>query len=400
MKYKEVGIVGGGPAGLFAALSVRDFYNVDVTVFDFKKHLSTLLPTGGGRCNLSYYDTDFMSFAKNFPRGEKFLLSALSAFGMSDTVDYFENIGIKTYVQEDNRIFPVSDSSKITSEILLKRAKLLGIELKNGFVKSVKKINDGFLVETDENFEKFKKIIIATGGKSFDLAKALGHTIIPPKPSLCPLKIFESDFYSLSGLSLRNADAVVEFQNRKISKLKGDILFTEDSISGPLAFSVSSVCACLDYSEKNPVTLKINISNLSEEQLNEFFSGIKIKTPKISVKNAVSVICPRNLAKIILDICQIDEIKQVSNINKREIQKLIQNLSSLELNIYGKKEKLAMVTAGGVDLKEVNSKTMASKIVEDLYFAGEVLNIDGFTGGFNLQNCWTTARTAARNLYL
>jgi len=400
MKYKEVAIIGGGPAGLFAALSVCDFYNVDVTVFDYKNHLSTLLPTGGGRCNLSYYDTDFMSFAKNFPRGEKFLLSVFSSFGMSETIDYFENIGIKTYVQEDNRIFPISDSSKITAEILLKRAKLLGINLKKGHVKSVKKINEFFGVETDESSEYFKKIIIATGGKSFELAKSLGHNIVPPKPSLCPLKIFESDFYSLSGLSIRDVDAVVEFQNKRISKLKGDILFTEDSISGPLAFSVSSVCACLDYSETKPVTVKMNISNLSEEQLNEFFDNAKIKTPKISIKNAVSVICPRNLAKVILDFCEIDDMKQVANVSKREFQKLIQNLSALELNVYGKKENLAMVTAGGVDLKEVNSKTMASKIVEDLYFAGEVLNIDGFTGGFNLQNCWSTARAAARNLYL
>lgn len=400
MKYKEVGIIGGGPAGIFAALSVRDFYNVDVTVFDFKKHLSTLLPTGGGRCNLSYYDTDILSFAKNFPRGEKFLLSALSAFGMSETVDYFENIGIKTYVQDDNRIFPVSNSAKITSEILLKRAKLLGINLKQGFVKSIKRIDKGFSVNADGQIEYFKKIIITSGGKSFELPESLGHRIIEPKPSLCPLKILENDLYSLSGMTLRNIDTSVEFQNKKITKLSGDILFTDDAISGPLAFSVSSVCAFFEYSKENPVKLKMNISEMSENQLIEFWNEIKVKTPRISVKNAISAVIPRNLAKIILDACGIDEMKQVSNISKSELNLLTKNLCSFELNVYDRKSNSSMVTAGGVDLKEVSSKTMASKIVQDLYFAGEVLNIDGFTGGFNLQNCWSSARAAARSLYL
>ena len=400
MNCNQVGIIGGGPAGIFAALSVRDFYNVDVTVIDKKRHLSTLLPTGGGRCNLSYYDTDKFSFAKNYPRGEKFLLSALSSFGMSETVDYFESIGIKTYVQEDNRIFPVCNSSEIMSEILLKRAELLGIRLKRGNVSSVKKTEKGFCVQTDDGTECFEKLIISTGGKSFELLKSLGHNIIPPKPSLCPLKIKENYFYSLSGLSLRNISAITEFQNRKIAQVKGDLLFAEDSVSGPLAFTVSSVCAFIDFNEENPVKLKLNVSNLSENQLTEFFGEIKTKTPKISVKNALSVLCPKNLIRIILEICEIDEMKQVANINKKEVNKLIQNLCSLEMNVCGRKDKLAMVTAGGVDLKEVNSKTMESKIVSDLYFVGEVLNTDGFTGGFNLQNCWSTARAAARNLYL
>ena len=213
MKYNEVGIIGGGPAGIFAALSVRDFYNADVTVFDVKKHLLSLLPTGGGRCNLSYYDSDINSFSKNYPRGEKFLLSAFSFFDMPETVDYFENIGIKTYVQDDNRIFPISNSSKIMAEILLKRCALLGIKLKCALIKSVIKKDDGFILDINGKSEHFKKIIIATGGKSFELAKSLGHNIISPQPSLCPLKIFETDFYSLSGLSLRHVDTLVFFKN-------------------------------------------------------------------------------------------------------------------------------------------------------------------------------------------
>ena len=178
------------------------------------------------------------------------------------------------------------------------------------------------------------------------------------------------------------------------------MLFAENSITGPLVFTVSSICAFVEFSEENPVKLKLNISNLSEEQLNEFFAEIKTKTPKTSIKNALSVLCPKNLIGIILEICEIDEMKQVANISKKEVNKLSQNLCSLEMNVCGRKDKFAMVTAGGVDLKEVNSKTMESKIVSDLFFAGEVLNTDGFTGGFNLQNCWSTARIAARNLYL
>lgn len=400
MNCKHVGIIGGGPAGIFAALSVRDFYNADVTVIDKNNHLSTLLPTGGGRCNFTYFDNDIISFSKNYPRGEKFLLSLLANFGMSDTTDYFESIGIKSYVQDDNRIFPVCNSAEIMAEILLKRANLLGIKLQKGLVKSVKKTDKGFAVQIDEKTEYFEKLIIATGGKCFDLAKSLGHTIISPKPSLCPLKIAETYYYSLSGLSLRDVSAVIEFNNKKILQIKGDLLFAEDFVSGPLAFTVSSVCAFLDYSKENPIKLKLNVINISENQLNDFFAEIKTKTPKTCIKNALSVLCPKSLIKIILEISEIDEMKQVANISKKEMKILCQNLCSLELNVCGKKEKLAMVTAGGVDLKEVNSKTMESKIVENLYFAGEVLNIDGFTGGFNLQNCWSTARVAARSLSL
>ena len=219
----SVGIIGAGASGCICAYHLLKA-GISVTLYDKNLPLRTILPTGGGRCNLSYYDTDNFSFARNFPRGEKFLLSVLSSFSMSETVDYFESIGIKTYVQNDNRIFPVCDSSKIVSEILLNRAKLLGIELKRGRVKNITPAEEGFIVTVDDKTEFYKKIIITTGGKSFDLVKSLVHNIISPKPALCPLKILESDFNNLSGMSLKNVDSVVEFQNKKIAKLKGDLL--------------------------------------------------------------------------------------------------------------------------------------------------------------------------------
>ena len=197
MKYKEVGIIGGGPAGIFAALSVRDFYNVDVTVIDFKKHLSTLLPTGGGRCNFSHFETDIKTFAGFYPRGAKFMLSVLSRFDMNDTVDYFENIGIKSYVQNDNRIFPISDSAKTTAEILVKRAELSGVKFKKERVNHIFHDGENFIVSTERDDYKFEKLVLATGGKNFKLAIRLKHKIITPTFTLAPIEIAETEFYKL-----------------------------------------------------------------------------------------------------------------------------------------------------------------------------------------------------------
>ena len=193
----DVGIIGAGPAGVFAALSVRDFYNVNVTVFDWQDALTTLLPTGGGRCNFSYFETDNKTFASYYPRGSKFLLSVFSRFNMNDTVDYFENIGIKSYVQSDNRIFPISDSSGVMAEILLKRGNILGIKFIKKRVSLVFHDGENFVVSTQDGDYKFKKLILATGGKNFKLARSFKHKIVRPTFTLAPLEIAEKEYYEL-----------------------------------------------------------------------------------------------------------------------------------------------------------------------------------------------------------
>ncbi|MBQ2645186.1 aminoacetone oxidase family FAD-binding enzyme [bacterium] len=399
MSLYNVGIIGAGPAGVFAALSVCDFYNAQITVFDWQEPLKTLLPTGGGRCNFSYFETDIRTFAGYYPRGSKFLLSVLSRFNMNDTVDYFENIGIKSYVQNDNRIFPISDSAKVTSEILLKRAKLLGINFKKERVNHIYHNGENFVVSTQNDDYEFKKLILATGGKNFKLARKLGHKIITPTFTLAPLEIKETQYYNLSGLSLKDVWVKVFFENKKLLNISGDMLFTRNSISGPVIFKISSICAYEDYSDKNPLELKINIAKQSIQYLENYVEEFKTNNAKTAIKNAFGDFCPKNLLDLILKDNNIEPLKQIAQMTKKEKEIILKNLTEFTLHITSKVIGTGIVTAGGVDTNEINAATMESKIVPNLYFAGEMINVDGFTGGFNLQNCWSTARVAAMNLF-
>ena len=395
----DVGIIGAGPAGVFAALSVRDFYNVNVTVFDWQDALTTLLPTGGGRCNFSYFETDNKTFASYYPRGSKFLLSVFSRFNMNDTVDYFLNIGIKSYVQSDNRIFPISDSSGVMAEILLKRGNILGIKFIKKRVSLVFHDGEHFVVSTQDGDFKFKKLILATGGKNFKLARSFKHKIVRPTFTLAPLEIAEKEYYELSGLSLKDVWVKVFLDGKKLLNLAGDILFTRNSISGPLVFKISSCCAYEDYSEQNPLELQINLVGQNYAYLDNFITDFKDKSPKVSIKNSFSPFCPKKLFEKILENNNIDGMKQIAQMTNKEKDIILENLTAFKLHVTSKVPGTGIVTAGGVDTDEIDSATMESKLVPNLFFAGEMINVDGFTGGFNLQNCWSTARVAAMSLF-
>lgn len=399
MNYNEVGIIGAGPAGVFAAISVRDFFNVDVTIFDWQEPLTTLLPTGGGRCNFSYFETDIKTFSGYYPRGGKFLLSVFNRFGMNDTVDYFEKIGIKSYVQNDNRIFPISDSARTTAEILLERGNLLGVKFIKERISHVFYDGKYFVVSTSRDDFKFKKLILATGGKNFKIAKSLGHKIVKPIFTLAPLEIAETMYYALSGLTLKDVWVKVFFENKKILNISGDMLFTRNSISGPLVFKISSICAYESYSVQNPLELHINIAGQSEKYIDNFICDFRENNPKVSIKNSFQQFCPRNLLELILQNSGIDGSKQVAQMSNKEKNLILENLTSFKLHVVSKVLNAGIVTAGGVNTDEINSATMESKLIPNLFFAGEMINVDGFTGGFNLQNCWSTARVAAMNLF-
>ena len=395
----NVGIIGAGPAGVFAALSVRDFYNADVTVFDWQDPLTTLLPTGGGRCNFSYFETDIRTFASYYPRGSKFMISILNNFSMNDTVDYFENIGIKSYVQNDNRIFPISDSARTTAEILLHRGNILGIKFRKERVNHIFHDGENFVVSTQYDSYKFKKLILATGGKNFKLARKFGHKIIKPAFTLAPLEIAETQYYKLTGLSLKDVWIKVFFDNKKVLNIAGDMLFTRNSISGPVVFKISSICVYENYSEKNPLELKINIAKQNLQYMENYTEDFKHNNSRTCIKNAFTQFCPKNLLEIILEENRIDGTKQIAQMTKKEKDIILKNLTEFTLHVTDKVNGAGIVTAGGVDTNEINPTTMESRLVPNLYFAGEMINVDGFTGGFNLQNCWSTARVAAMNLF-
>lgn len=346
---RTVAIIGAGPAGCMCAYLLQDDF--EVTLFDCNSPLKTLLPTGGGRCNLAHSEYDFKELAKNYPRGEKFLYSVFSRFSTADTLEFFEKIGVKTYTQDDGRIFPISNSAQDVREKFLKA-------LTYKFVnKKVTELPKGF-----------DYIIIATGGHGgFDLAKQAGHTIAEPKPALVGL-ITKEDFSALAGVSINN------------------VLFTHKGVSGPEIYRLSSINARKDF----PYTLSF-----------DFIGDIDLQSrlnsnPHKSIKNLISELVPKSLAQYVLK--DIDEDEKCHKINGKQRDSILKHLRTFEVTVVSTAKEGEVVTCGGVSLDEINPKTMQSKIEDNLYFCGEVIDVDGFCGGFNLQNCWSTAFIAAESI--
>ncbi len=383
----NIAVIGlGASGGLASVLLVKNPYN-KIFGFDEKPPFSTLLPTGGGRCNLTYAEDDVKEFVKNYPRGNKFLLSVFSRFSQSQTRKLFEDLGIKTYVQKDKRVFPSSDSSKKTVEILRKHLGCQNFKYIKENVIKIEKLNGKFILHTKKSKYEFDVVIIASGGKNdgFELAKQLGHNIIKPVPSLCALDIEEKNFYKLSGLTFKNVEAKVNKYSAE-----GDILFAHKFITGPCIFKISSLCAYDDL----PFEITLKLTKESREEIEEYLKNNPVKT----IKKAFSRFAPEAFISEILKINSIEGTKQTAQIKKAEKEILINSLTALKLHVKGRIKDSEIVTAGGVDLNEINSKTMESKLHNNLYFIGEILNIDGFTGGFNLQNCWSGAYLCAKNI--
>lgn len=356
----KVAIIGAGPAGCFCAYFLQDF--CDLTVFDYASPLRTLLPTGGGRCNLSYAEYDFKELAKNYPRGQKFLYSVFSQFGVSDTIDFFEKIGVKTYVQEDLRIFPLSNNSgKVREKIL----------------SSLKKVKFVKEMVSELDFSSYDYIIVATGGhSSYSLLKNIGHTIVPPKPALVGLK---TDEILPVGVALKNV---------RSCGFEGDLLFTHQGLSGPLIYKISSVFA------RRQFPYNISLDFIGQVDLQDCLN----KNPHMLLKNLLADFVPKSFAEYILNKACIDKTLKCHNIDAKLRDKIMNLLNNFEVKIVGTAKGKEVVTSGGLNLNEIDSRTMQSKIVPNLYFCGEVIDVDGFCGGFNLQNCWSTAYVAAHSI--
>ncbi len=361
---KTIAIVGAGPAGCICAKFLIDA-GYDVSIFDKGKFLQTILPTGGGRCNLTHAQYDFKELAKNYPRGEKFLYSVFSKFGVCETLEFFKTIDIETYTQDDNRIFPTSNSAK---EV---RAKLLKSISKTTFINEkvtdLIQISNGFKISTNKSTYAFDNVVVAIGGhSSFELISKLGIDINPPTQSLVGLTTKE-DFSSIAGVSINN------------------ILFTHKGVSGPEIYKISSLNARKQFPYKLSFCFA-KCDNMQDE-LNS--------NPHKEIKNLLGQFVPKALAIWILNTLKIPHDTQCHQINGKTRDKIINRLENFEVTITGKVPDGEVVTCGGVNLKEVNPKTLESKKYSGLYFCGEVLDIDGFCGGFNLQNCWSTGYIAS-----
>ena len=375
----KIAIIGAGPAGCICAYYLQKHY--EVTLFDFSSPLRTLLPTGGGRCNLAYAEYDFKELAKNYPRGEKFLYSAFSRFSTWDTIAFFDEIGISTYMQDDMRIFPVSNSSKDVRDKFL--GALNEVKFKREKVLRVERCNYLFRVITEQNTYNTDGIVISTGGHaSYNIIKYLGHKIVPPVPSLVGLKTEENNS-QLAGVSLKNVSA--RFENKDLT---GDLLFTHEGVSGPLVYKISSLMARkgFPYEIHFDFTGDISLQNILNDN------------PHKSIKNILSDFVPKSLAIFILNMLNISEEEKAHKIDGKTRDRILSALNDFKVTVVSTAKDGEVVTSGGVDLNEVNPKTMESKIEAGVYFCGEVLDVDGFCGGFNLQNCWSTGYTAAQGI--
>lgn len=373
----RIAIAGGGPAGIMCAYYLKQS-GYSPVVFEYRSPLKTLLPTGGGRCNLAHAEFDFRELAKNYPRGEKFLYSLFSKYGTAETIEFFEKIGIKTYTQDDCRIFPVSDSSADV------RAKMLdsirGVKIINEKVVDLKPCNGGYNLKTETESRFFEKVIIAVGGHAgFTLAENLGHTIIEPKPALTGLKTKEN-LKSLAGVSLKNVTASFGKQ-----ALKGDLLFTHEGVSGPLVFMISSLMARKDF----PYNIEFDFAG--EIELQEILNA----NPHKSLKNLLSDFVPKSYGLYVLEKLGISPELEACRVNGRMRDDILKMLKRFQVTIISTGSGGEVVTSGGVALNEINPKTMESKISPNIYFCGEVIDVDGLCGGFNLQNCWSTGFAAA-----
>lgn len=385
--FKSIAIIGAGPAGCLCASFASK--NNNVTLFDFKSPLHTLLYTGGGRCNLAYAEYDFKELAKFYPRGEKFLYSIFSRFSTQNTLDFFKSIGIETYTQKDLRIFPKSNSAKEVRDKLLNSIK--NCEFKNEKVSELIKENNLFKIKTENNIYNFDAVVIAIGGHAgFSLAQNSGHNIIPPKPALTGL-ITEEDFKKLQGVSLQNISAQIFYFDKKFAQLQDDILFTHNGISGPLAYKISSICARLDYNTTKPIVIKLDLLN-KEIDIQSMFN----LNPKKDIKTLISEFIPKSFAEYI--VVKNNLQLKCHEINSENRTLLLKNLREFSITAISPAKEGEIVTSGGICLDEINPKTMESKLCKNMYFCGEVIDVDGFCGGFNLQNCWSTGYIAGSSI--
>ncbi len=401
----KVAIVGGGAAGLMAAYAAAD-RGLDVTVFERNSRPARkVMITGKGRCNVTN-NCDLDTFMANTPHGSRFMYSAFSAFSCSDTISFFEKQGVPLKTERGNRVFPVSDKAVDIVDALVSAANDRGVKFINARVADITEENGCITsVITDAGKEFFfDKVILATGGCSYpvtgstgdgyEFAKKLGHTVTELRPSLVPIMTKESFCSKLCGLSLKNVQLSLYEEGKKkpVYSEQGEMMFTDFGITGPLVLSASA------YADKaaDKYTIIIDLKPaLDRDALDKRVLRDFAEEPNKDFINALDKLLPKRLIPIIVHNSGIDPRTKVNSITKEERQRLILALKELKMHILRLRPiEEAVVTSGGIKLKEIDPATMQSKLVSGLYFAGEIIDVDCFTGGFNLQTAFSTGYLA------
>jgi flavoprotein, HI0933 family len=400
----DIAIIGAGPAGLMAGIRATELGAKVILIEKNKRPGLKLLTTGGGRCNITNAIFNPKEMAEKYGQNGKFLISALNKFGAKEIIDFFNSRGIFTKIEKINQVFPESNRSTEILNTLIDEFKRNGGKLvTEAIVRNIVMENDTIIkvvLNSNEEIEA-KKYIIATGGRSYPdtgstgdayiWLKKLGHTIITPQPALSPIIVKENLVKKLEGLSLNDVTLNLYDGDKKIKSLTGDIVFTSTGVSGPAAMDLTRY---IKGTEK--LSLKIDFlpdytSEILDEHLRDIFTlhGTKL------FRNSLDGLVPPKLQYLLCDILSISPDKKASVINREERKSLINFLKNFNLKIQsiGGYDK-AIVTQGGVALNEINPKNMQSKIIPNLFIAGELLDLDGPSGGYNLQICWTTGYVA------
>ena len=410
---KNVVITGGGPAGMMAAI-IAARQGFKVTLVEKNEKLGKkLFITGKGRCNITNAgDTEdlFNSIVTN----RKFMFSSFNGFSNYDTLGFFDELGLHIKIERGNRVFPESDHSSDVIGALNRELKRLSVDVRlNTEVKDII-VNGGkatgVVVKCSgkESTIQADNVIVATGGNSYQstgstgdgyrFARKLGHSVTPILPALVPFNVAEDWESDLQGLSLKNVSIVVLDGKQEIYSDFGEMLFTHFGVSGPLILSASSFAA--RRIKEHPLQLVIDLKPaLSQEQLDERILRDFDEEKNKAFKNSLDKLLPKKMIPVIVRLSDIDGNKKVNEITKQERQKLVSLIKGLELTITGLRGfNEAIITQGGINVREINPTTMESKLVKNLHFAGEVLDVDALTGGFNLQIAWSTGYAAADHL--
>jgi predicted Rossmann fold flavoprotein len=402
---KQLIVIGGGAAGFFCAVNAaRMDRSLKVTIIEkSNKLLSKVKVSGGGRCNVTHACFDIAEMSKRYPRGQHFVKKAFHQFFTTDTISWFEERGVKLKTEDDGRMFPITDSSQTIIECLLKEANKFGVEiLMNKEVKSLSMINGEWTIKlSDSRLLTSDYVCIASGGypksSMFDWLKELGHTIEEPVPSLFTFNLPKHPITKLMGVSVEKAK--VKIQNSKLEE-EGPLLITHWGLSGPVVLRLSAWGA-RELKIKN-YELRININWLpdyNEETLRKKMQELRNTNASQKIINKNSFGLPSRLWEFFAEQSGIKNEWRWADLPLTEQYKFIKNLCSYECEVNGKTTfKEEFVTAGGIKLNEVDANTMMSKKVTNLFFAGEVLDVDGITGGFNFQHAWTSGFVAAKSI--
>lgn len=395
-------VIGGGAAGIFCAVNAaRLNKQLKVTVLEkSSKLLSKVKISGGGRCNVTNHISDPDLFSSMYPRGSRFVRKAFYQFSASDTIEWFESRGVQLHAEKDGRMFPTTNNSQTIIDCLMKEANCFGVQfMMNCIVKKISKSEEGWEVYlADERLIKADAVCVASGGGNkadhFQMIQSLGHSIHPPVPSLFTFNLPNHPITTLMGLSVANVTVKIQSENLKES---GPVLITHWGLSGPAVLRLSAWGARLLAEKNYSFTIIVNwLYEAKEEQVRLLFHDLRENSGSKKITASCPYDLPQRLWEYLLTSSEIEPSCRWADLSQKKQNHLIRLLINHEFKVEGKSTfKEEFVTAGGIDLKEIHPSTMESKLYEALYFAGEVMDVDGITGGFNFQHAWTSGFVAA-----